>query len=228
VRCGEVEARITGYLDGDLDDTLATAVRGHLRVCPACHHMASVEAQLIDELRALPSPDVPTSLWQRIDEDISRQEVALSREPRWRLWWRQYRRWMAPAMGLAVAAAMLLLALLRRHPQTELATTAARATAAAATLAAPGPSIQPRATPPKAAEVDARYQAAVAELTPASDEERATWGSSQAETFDATVAALRRTIAAAEAGRPRERAWQELVRVTQRAAVGIWDVGGEL
>src|SRR5689334_7362849 len=114
--CDDTRRRLTAYLDGDLDADGGTLVRVHLRGCAACRQVASDEAALRDELRALPALDPPPSLWAGVQARLAAAEAVEAARPRWR---RALARW-APAMprpdllhlvtgGLVAAAAVSLL-----------------------------------------------------------------------------------------------------------------------
>jgi hypothetical protein len=70
------------------------------------------------------------------------------------------------------------------------------------------------------ARLDDVYRAAVAELAEAAAEERAGWRVPEQRAFDARIAALTRTAELADDVEARERAWQALVSVLQRVALG--------
>jgi anti-sigma factor RsiW len=74
--CEQTRRRLTAYLDGDLDADGGTLVRVHLRGCAACRQVASDEAALRDELRALPSVDPPASLWAGVQAQLAAAEEA--------------------------------------------------------------------------------------------------------------------------------------------------------
>lgn len=64
---------------------------------------------------------------------------------------------------------------------------------------------------------DARYASAVAELAGELRAERAAWSPARRTAFDAEVAAERAAVEAAATGRPREKAWRQLMATMQRA-----------
>src|SRR5438067_6919520 len=74
--CNDMRAKLTAYLDGELEDDRGSAVRGHLRGCQACRDAARDEAALRDGLRALPPVDPPASLWAGVQARLARAEVA--------------------------------------------------------------------------------------------------------------------------------------------------------
>ena len=111
--CSDTRAKLTAYLDGELDADRGTVVRGHLRTCAACRDIAEREAVLRDGLRALPPVDPPASLWANVQAKLAAAEVAESRRPAWR---RALARWTRSAWtprlalaGTAAAAAVVVL-----------------------------------------------------------------------------------------------------------------------
>ena len=103
MKCDSVRAKLTAYLDGELEGERGSAVRGHLRSCDACRQVAADEAALRDGLRALPPVDPPPSLWAGVQQRLAAAEVADAERPAWRraLAWLSPR---APQIGLATAA----------------------------------------------------------------------------------------------------------------------------
>ncbi len=108
MRCADVLARSTAYLDGELAPELGSALRGHLRQCESCRDKLFVESQVRDQLRGLePELDPPATMWKQIQARLAEHEVAdAQRGSVWRFWtlaWRQ-----APLLGGALAAALAL------------------------------------------------------------------------------------------------------------------------
>jgi anti-sigma factor RsiW len=84
--------RITGYVDGALDDAARSEVEAHLLECSACRDQIAAEGALRARLREMPAPEPRPGL----DEDVRRRlrGAAPSRL-----------RWLLPfAAGVAVAA----------------------------------------------------------------------------------------------------------------------------
>lgn len=239
-----MRARLTAYLDGELEGDRGSAVRGHLRGCAACRQAALDEAALRDGLRALPPVDPPPSLWAGVQARLAAAEVADAERPAWR---RALARW-APQLrlglaGVALAAAALLLVWhTRHHAPAEPATpaVASRVTPPPAAPVPPAPAPAPAPAAPAAdvsaelaaapAAETASYAEAAAELMKLADDERAHWSEDRRQAFDARVTELRHQIAAARDERPRQRAYRALIRYLQRAAirddVALADTGG--
>jgi hypothetical protein len=237
--CDDTRCRLTAYLDGDLDADAGTLVRVHLRGCAACRLAAGGEAQLRDELRALPAVDPPPSLWAGVQARLAAAEELEASRPRWR---RALARW-APAvprfaMGGVVAAAAVSVVWWRTHRADEPAPPVppgevvvhrspdikASRTPDPAPSAPPAPSCNI----PEAGDVtadlaldDARrsgcYAAAVEDLLGRAGELRAQWTGEQRSAFDARVASLRGAVTTAAEGKPRHRAWRSMMRYLQNA-----------
>ncbi|HWO22332.1 MAG TPA: zf-HC2 domain-containing protein [Kofleriaceae bacterium] len=243
--CDDTRRRLTAYLDGDLDADGGTLVRVHLRGCAACRQVATEEAELRDELRALPVLDPPPALWAGVQARLAAAEEAAARRPWWRralarwtpalprfaagglvaaaavtaLWWRTHRAGepgIGPGTGPGTGPEPVLEVIV--HPTPEI-------------KASPGPA--PVARPasceiPEAADAtadlaldDARrsgcYAATAAALVAELEAPRAEWTADQRAAFDDQHAALRQAVAAAREGRPRHRAWRAVVRYLQGA-----------
>jgi len=86
--CEEALDLLEPYLDGDLPPGEMDRVRRHLEACPACAAELSLAARIQRELRALPQPDCPPEVIERVRR-AGRGEVvpfpARKRVPRWRI-----------------------------------------------------------------------------------------------------------------------------------------------
>jgi len=86
--CAEALDLLEPYLDGDLTQGEADRVRRHLDACPACAAELSLAARIQSELRALPQPDCPPEVIERVRR-AGRGEVvpfpSRERAPRWRI-----------------------------------------------------------------------------------------------------------------------------------------------
>jgi anti-sigma factor RsiW len=245
VSCASCQARLTAYLDGELDDRDASALRGHLRTCAACSEAAAAEAQVIDGLRQLPSMDPPPAMWQAIRSQLAHEEIADAEAPLrvrlWRAWSRKLAPWLRPALGgVAVATAAVTVLWWMRAPAPRddgAAATASRSGTAeggAATeaqpadpavagasqmVAAAGPAVEvidvAVALADEAAAIDRSYRDAVSELVELIGESRASWTAGYARRYDDQVRQLRARVDSEAPGKDRERAWQELMRYLQ-------------
>jgi anti-sigma factor RsiW len=223
VTCTEAREQLTAYLDGELEGERGSAVRGHLRACEACRQAATDEAALRDGLRVLPPVDPPASLWAGVQARLAQAEVADAERPAWR---RALARWWLarPQLGLgalALAAIVLVIAWRVRHREAPLQQVASP-------LPLPLPLQAPAPAPASidvsdelaaaAARETASYAATVVELSADAEHERAYWSDDHKQQFDTHVAELKKQIAAATDGRPRQKAYRALIRYLQRAA----------
>ncbi len=243
--CDRVRRQLTSYLDGELEGSDGSVVRGHLRECAACREVAGEEAMLRDQLRQLPTLDPPPSLWAGVQAQLAAAEVADAKRPAWR---RALARWapVAPrfAAGTLVAAAAVGVLWWRSHRGSadEVPTAPSRDLAV---VPAPAPAPAPSPPPPandlaagcapgaasaaggeitadlagEAARVTASYCDAAEDLLVLAGEARLQWTDEQRAAFDTKVTELRGQIDRAIAGRPRQRAWRELITYLQRAVV---------
>jgi hypothetical protein len=237
--CTEVQSRLTAYLDGELDADRGSAVRGHLRECAACRLVARDEAALRDGLRTLPTLDPPPSLWAGVQAQLAAAEVADAKRPAWR---RALARWAprAPtfaAGGLAAAAAITVLWWrAHRSPADEPTpppSPVATHVAPAPTPAKPGtPDVRAHGVMAPAGNDDvtadlahdaerasASYAQAADELVALATEARTQWSDERKVAFDTKLVELRATIDHVAEGRPRQRAWRELIRYLQGAVI---------
>jgi anti-sigma factor RsiW len=229
VNCATCKERLSGYLDGELSDRDASALRGHLRTCAECRAAAAEEAAIVDQLRQLPPIDAPPALWQAIRGQLAHEEIADAKAPlRVRLW-KALAPWMPHGVGAAAVAAAAVGLMWWQHaappqhpvkeandPIGERAAQAARD----ATLGAPPPVTPPvvdvaTALSDEVALADRSYHDAVAELDALIAEARSSWAPAYARRYDERARALRGRVDGEKAGRSRERAWQELLRFLQ-------------
>ena len=86
--CEEALDLLEPYLDGDLPPGETDRVRRHLDGCPACAAERALAARIQSELRALPQPDCPPEVIERVRR-AGRGEVvpfpSAERAPRWRI-----------------------------------------------------------------------------------------------------------------------------------------------
>ncbi|HTR51193.1 MAG TPA: zf-HC2 domain-containing protein [Kofleriaceae bacterium] len=221
--CGEARAKLTAYLDGELEGERGSAVRGHLRTCGACRQAATDEAALRDGLRDLPPVDPPSSLWAGVQARLAQAEMADAERPAWR---RALAR-LVPSRfvgvqlgfaGVAVALAVLLLAWRVRGPEPARIALPAPTPAPAPAPIAAGSDVTDELAAAAASETKG-YADTAAELLADVAHERAHWSDDHKQAFDARVAELNKQIAAAADGRPRQKAYRALIRYLQRAAI---------
>lgn len=234
MNCRDVEPQLTAYLDGELADDRGSAIRGHLRSCAACRHIAADEGALRDGLRELAPVDPPASLWANVQAQLAKAEVDDANTPAWKRALGRWSRMLAPswpqlALG-GVAAAAVVAFVVWRSQRTESEPGETKPSMEIATVA---PDTTPRqlpSAPPshgdisddlagEAARVTDTYADAAEELLALARDASARWSQEQRDTFDAHVAELRGAIEIAEDGRPKQKAWRSLIRYLQTAAV---------
>ncbi len=229
--CDKVREQLTAYLEGDLEGDRGTAVRGHLRTCDACRQVATDEAALRDGLRALPPVDPPPSLWAGVQAQLAAAEVRESQRPAWR---RALSRWapFAPRFGMVIgalgAASVLLAWRAHHHAEVQAPAVAKQDLVAPAPRPAPAPPPVPVVAP--AGDVSADIAAepsrisgdcaeAAAQLLATARAETASWPVDRKQAFETRVTELQTAAEAAADGRPKKRAYRDLIRYLQTAAI---------
>lgn len=224
--CSEVTRKLSAYLDGELSDHDASALRGHLRTCESCRGQAQLESSLVEGLRELPALDPPPALWQSVRAELAAREIADARAP-WHLrLWRRAAPWRVHVGGGLAAAACAAALLWWLRPggadvqQARQERPTPRDVTPAAMVAAPAAAeVVDVATAlgEEIARSDRSYDEAVAELAKMIAEDRASWTVEYARRYDEQMVELKAQVAALPAGAARERAWQELMRAMQTA-----------
>ena len=201
MRCRDTERWATAYVDGELDERRASALRGHLRTCAACLARIEDEAAVRGAAEQLePALEPPPTLWAGIEARLAEAEVADSRRSRAWWWWQGARRhaWTGAAALAVVALAVVWTA---RHEPGAVPPSGGEsltATRAAEPSALPTMSFAEQRLD-EISRADARYQQTVAELRAIVAEERAAWSADYARAFDARVAELDDAVARARA-----------------------------
>lgn len=72
--CGKAQDRLYQYLDAELDEETAAAVRRHLKDCNGCHDSFDFERRLKFVIKNCLTEDMPESLEHKVRELI-RQEA---------------------------------------------------------------------------------------------------------------------------------------------------------
>jgi Putative zinc-finger len=229
MNCRELTARVTAYLDGDLDDAAASACRGHLRTCAACRLLADDHATIRDGLAALERPDPPPALWSAISARLGEAEIADSRRaPASRMWTRLLARLrpMLVPVGLTVSACAIAIVVVqvRRAPERE---SLAGALQVVVPHDAPAVRIPLRdvtdATTELADEqrrIDDKFRAAAADLLELARAEIVHAPAARGKQFGLEVARRERAVLMAAPGRDRERAWHGLTSYLETVALG--------
>jgi hypothetical protein len=230
VTCDDVRVKLTAYLDGELVGDRGSAIRGHLRGCATCRHMAGDEAALRDGLRDLPPIDPPSSLWAGIQKQLAAEEVADADRPAWRRALARFvARWkpVAPqlALGSAVFAAVVVVLALHHRA-------AAPIVAEPVEVRPPDvPNTPPPAPPPRtiegdvtaelaadAASASASYREAAEDLVAPCMTAREHWADDRKAAFDAKLAAFRKDAATHE-GRARDKVYRAMRSYLQGVAI---------
>jgi anti-sigma factor RsiW len=103
LHCAESETVLHAYVDGELAGADREAYESHLRSCQACTQASRLQARFKAAIRGhLPRPSLPVGLRSRIETAL-----AHAPSPRRRWPWQAYPR--AFTVGMAAAAAMVLL-----------------------------------------------------------------------------------------------------------------------
>jgi len=92
--------RVSEWLDGDISEREAAAVRAHVAACPTCADLVNELRGQGDSLRELGRPEPPPTLWAAI-EGVMDAEDARAERGRW-----SWPSWLAGALGGAVTAAI--------------------------------------------------------------------------------------------------------------------------
>lgn len=71
--CGDAQDQIYQYLDSELDEKTALAVRGHLDDCDGCFDSFDFERRLKMVIRTCLTEDMPETLEARVRELIRRE-----------------------------------------------------------------------------------------------------------------------------------------------------------
>ncbi|MFT3699850.1 MAG: zf-HC2 domain-containing protein [Kofleriaceae bacterium] len=228
--CDDVRPQLTAYLDGELEDERGSAVRGHLRTCDDCRRAADDEGVLRDGLQNLPALDVPASLWAGVQRRLAEEEVADSKQPRWRLVLASWKKWLpTPTPRLAIASgalAVIVCVWAWRHThhhgegEGEIVTVPAPLAvnppvhAPAVPVEKSGDVAEEVAALPK--QTSDSYAQAAQELLALAQDARGQWTADRQQTFDTKLASLTKAVTDAPEGRARHSAYRALIRYLER------------
>jgi anti-sigma factor RsiW len=207
MRCGDVQDLASAFIDGELDDARASALRGHLRQCPACTAAVRELGAIRDAAANLDTLEPSPALWSAVQSRLAEAEIADAGRSRLWLHWQALRPRLLPAAVAMAATASVVMWLWRLSPQADTLATAASGSpaqllagpevttgATASTTAEAGPAMANEtfwAT--RAREIDqtdARYTQTLAELRTLVESERPRWPADAAARLDARLAAL--------------------------------------
>ncbi|MED5372265.1 MAG: zf-HC2 domain-containing protein [Myxococcota bacterium] len=74
LRCGQVLAHLSEYLDGELPAELKAAADAHLAACPNCRAFGGQMEGLLGALRTAPPPPVPPGLLDRLQQRLASED----------------------------------------------------------------------------------------------------------------------------------------------------------
>ncbi len=211
--CRDVEERITAYLDGELDATTSSALRGHLRTCAACKAMSEDHARIAGTLAAMHDQplDPSAQLWDRVLSRVAEAEEADAKQSRWTLsarsLWQRLQQHLVAVTAVGAAAVLVLVWWSRQDRDASRDDGLAELTPRIAD-APPAPDVAPPVpTPPRppaidvetalvteAQRIDALYADVVEDLTTDALDERATWPAPRQHKFDAELTKLRAAV----------------------------------
>jgi hypothetical protein len=208
-RCHDIAELVTAYVDGDLDDARASAIRGHVRSCSGCAALVEAEVAVRDAAEALdPAIDPPASLWDRIEARIAKEEIHDSRRSALWLWWQRARPQVFLGAGAAAVAGLVLAVWIARSNEGDSHDPTARApgelaAVAASTASTPSSTIDEQLVD-DILRAEKRYRDTIAELERIAASERESWDADLTAAYDARIAELdaivRRERAAAAGG----------------------------
>lgn len=196
MKCRDVERRSTAYIDGELADAHASALRGHLRGCDACRALVEDEARLAEAAEDLAPLDPPPALWDAIHARIAAEEIADGQRGRLWLWWQGLRQHALPAAVGAVAVALFAVWWTQRDAQAPVAE-APVALPDTVEMAAADPAPAPAASfdEVRRAELeraDRRFVAVIADLRAIVEDERDELPAAEVAELDRSLAELAR------------------------------------
>jgi Putative zinc-finger len=208
MRCGDVQDLASAFIDGELDDARASALRGHLRQCPACTATVRELGAIRDAAAHLDTLEPSPALWSAVQSRLAEAEIADAGRSRLWLHWQALRPRLLPAAVAMAATASVVLWLWRLSPQSDalataasgspdgptqlLATTAPEVTGSAAAEASPAMAHETfwATRGREIDQTDARYTETLAELRTLVESERPRWPADAAARLDARLAAL--------------------------------------
>ncbi len=197
MNCRDVERWSTAYVNGELDDRRASALRGHLRLCDRCRALIEDESQLLAAAEDLAPVDPPSELWSSIEQRIADAEIADAERSRVWLWWAALRERALPVAVGAVAVAVVVVWLWRRPgaPAPQTATTEPTAvTPPSAPDQQPAQLSFDAARRAEAARAEERYAKALADLRQMAADERGTMSAAETAELDEQMKTLEQQV----------------------------------
>ena len=87
MRCSDIDRLASTYIDGELDEARASALRGHMRSCERCADHVADLATIRDTAARLDPVDAPPEFWSRIEAGLAEAEVVdANRSSLWLRW----------------------------------------------------------------------------------------------------------------------------------------------
>ncbi|HEY8923673.1 MAG TPA: zf-HC2 domain-containing protein [Polyangia bacterium] len=129
--------RVSEWLDGDISEREAAAVRAHVATCASCADLVSELRGQGESLRELGRPEPPATLWSTI-EGVMDAEDARAERGRW-----SWPSWLAGALGGAVTAAVAVWLVVGGRATTAGASSSLAAVDGAAAVASAGTGSDP-------------------------------------------------------------------------------------
>jgi anti-sigma factor RsiW len=102
--CADVLERLDAWIDGDLDDAEAAAVKEHVDRCKSCQAEQQLAMAVVAEFRSMPEFDVPAGVMQTV-----KRETRPTLVERFRAFLEDHR--IHPVPAFAVIAAVILIVL---------------------------------------------------------------------------------------------------------------------
>jgi len=205
VNCRELEQVCTSYVDGELDERRASAVRGHLRGCSSCRDLIGSEVLVRDAADELGPMEPPEELWSAIEARIAAEEIHDGDRSRLWFWWQSLREHALPASVGVVAVAVVVIWFARGQQSAAPATASVQPSGSAALAQTSAPEAAAavigfeQARRREIARTDERYQKVLRDLRSLVEEERPHWSPDEAAVFDKRTAELHGAIAEQEA-----------------------------
>jgi hypothetical protein len=209
MKCKDVEAQVTAYLDGELDATTSSALRGHARGCEHCRALVADHARIAGTLAALPPAEPGPAMWDGVMAKLAQAEQADSRRSglglRFVAALERMRAHLVPVTAVAAAAVVAGVWFARQRASTPVAPEKTAIAIPAPVqvkdvpVAPPAPADDvdiEAALAREAARIDDVYASTVADLLEDAAEERAEWTPSRQRAFDAELARLQANVAA--------------------------------
>jgi hypothetical protein len=226
MRCCDVQGLASAYIDGELDDARASALRGHARQCPACLAVVRELGAIREVAAHLDTLEPPPSLWSAVQRGLAEAEMADARRSRLWLHWQALRPRLLPA-AVALAATAAVITWLWQ-PQPARPTVAQPSAAPAAAPVAPVPARTETFEAGRArelSEADQRYTRALAELRGLIADERTSWPPDLAARLDARLAGFadeaRRQQHVATAAEPLDVRGRDALYAVYRAEIDL-------